>query len=357
MPKLRKTLPKDFQDLINAGDDEAIKAALQKCEVGAYYGSSQNTALFYTGLSREVVAWLLERGEDINYKNHQGKTPLHAQAESADGAVELYLELGADIEAERLYDKETPLFSAAICYQTENVRILMEHGANIHKKNAMFKRNPLEEVLSRCMNAYIENTADIAELFLNAGMTISEDMKKSVIRIGSDYEFYKSEFPPEFAESTNQGMMRLYELFDVPPVPAVEKHSENAPITVSEGNWWKCHEELWKKLVPPRGQAGTVQGEVIRCSGKLARELMDNGAINWDVDYRKMLKKMPEYFKMGNSLEQSMQQETEAIVSKILKMKHPEMIDNEPERIMEFAVEYVRQNPSPIQLEKTDYDR
>ena len=357
MPKLRKTLPKDFQDLINAGDDEALKAALQKCEVGAYYGSSQNTALFYTGLSREVVAWLLERGEDINYKNRQGKTPLHAQAEHENGAVALYLELGADIEAERLFDRETPIFSAIAHYQTENVKILLEHGADLCKRETLHNRNPLEAMLASCMNAYIEKTAEIAAIFLNAGMTISEDMKKSVIRIGSDYEFYQSEFSPEFAESAKQGMMRLYELFDVPPVPAVEKHNENAPITVSEGNWWKCHEELWKKLVPPRGQAGTVQGEVIRCSGKLARELMDNGAMNWDSEYRTMLKKMPEYFKMGNPLNPAMQQETESIVLKILAMKHPEMIDNEPERIMEFAVEYVRLNPTPIHLEKTDYTR
>lgn len=70
-----------------------------------------------------------------------------------------------------------------------------------------------------------------------------------------------------------------------------------------------------------------------------------------------MLKKMPEYFQMGNPLGQEMQQETEAIVSRILQMQHPEMIDKEPERIMEFAVEYVRRNPNPIPLDKTDYTR
>lgn len=89
----------------------------------------------------------------------------------------------------------------------------------------------------------------------------------------------------------------------------------------------------------------------------LSRELMDNGAMNWDRDYRMMLKKMPEYFQMGNPLAQEMQQETESIVSKILQMRYPEMIDKEPERIMEFAVEYVRGNPNPIPLEKTDYTR
>jgi len=356
MPKLRKTLPKNFQELINAKDDEAIKAALLKCEVGAYDGFSKNTVLFYAGLSKEMVEWLLARGEKINYKNHYGRTPLHAQAEKENGAVELYLSLGADLEAED-NSKETPLFRAVVCYQIDHVKTLLKHGAKMDKKSAIFNRNPLEELFSGCMNANIEKAAKIAELFLNAKMPISEAMKKSVTRIGNDYEFFKAQFPPEFAESTKRGMMRLYELFDVPPVPAIEKHDGNAMITVSDDKWWKCHDELWKKLVPPRGHADTIQGEVIRCSGKLARELMDNGAMNWDADYRTMLSKIPEYFQMGNPLEQTMQQETEEIVSKILKMKHPEMIDNEPERIMEFAVAYVRQNPNPIALQQTDYSR
>ncbi|MDE7476556.1 MAG: ankyrin repeat domain-containing protein [Lachnospiraceae bacterium] len=357
MPKLRKTLPENFQELINAGDDEAVKAALQKCEVGAYRrGYSKDTALFYTGLSRELIGWLLERGEKINHRNQYKRTPLHAQAESANGAVALYLELGAELDAVDS-SNETPLFRAVAYYQTENVKILLEHGANIHKRNMLFNRNPLEEMLSGCMNAYIEKAAQISELFLGAGMQVSDNMKKSVVRIGNDYEFYKEQFPPEFAEQAKRGVARLYELFDVPPVPPIEKHDEKSQITVSEDKWWKCHDELWKKLVPPSGHANTVQGEVIRCSGKLAHELMDNGAMNWDSDYRTMLKKMPEYFKMGNPLEQTMQQETKAIVAKILKMKYPEMIDKEPERIMEFAVAYVRQNPNPIELKQTDYSR
>lgn len=49
--------------------------------------------------------------------------------------------------------------------------------------------------------------------------------------------------------------------------------------------------------------------------------------------------------------------DVEAIVSKILTMQHSEMIDKEPERIMEFAVEYVGRNPNPILLEETDYAR
>ena len=71
-----------------------------------------------------------------------------------------------------------------------------------------------------------------------------------------------------------------------------------------------------------------------------------------------MLEKMPAYFQMGNPLEKPMQQEAaEAIVSKILHMKYSEMVDKEPERIMEIAVEYVRRNPDPIALKQTEYNR
>lgn len=357
MPRLRKTLPKDLQALIDAGDDEAVKAALQKCEVGAYDSLyPRDTVLFCTGLSRPLVEWLLARGESLRYRDHYGRTPLHAQAEKENGAVELYLELGAEVDAVD-NSKQTPLFQAAVFYQAQNIKILMEHGADIYKKSKIFGNNALEEMLSGCMNGHIEKAAAIAEIFLAAGMPVSTKMQKSVLRIGKDYEFFKSQFPPESAASTERGMMRLYELFHVPPVPPVEKHDGTMPITVGEGDWWKCHEALWKKLVPPRGHADTVQGEVIRCSGKLARELMDNGAMNWDSDYRTMLKKMPAYFKMGTPLEPDMQREAEAIVAKILSLKHPEQIDQEPERIMEFAVAYVRRNPDPIALERTDYAR
>jgi hypothetical protein len=46
--------------------------------------------------------------------------------------------------------------------------------------------------------------------------------------------------------------------------------------------WPKRHEELWDALVPARGQAPTVQGELIRVTGRLADEAHRNGNMNWD---------------------------------------------------------------------------
>jgi len=48
-----------------------------------------------------------------------------------------------------------------------------------------------------------------------------------------------------------------------------------------EYRWWEEHDRLWKELVPARGQAPTVQGELVRCAGRLTDEAYRNGNQNW----------------------------------------------------------------------------
>ncbi len=43
--------------------------------------------------------------------------------------------------------------------------------------------------------------------------------------------------------------------------------------------------ELWGALVPDRGHADTVHGEVLRAVGRLASEDRRNGCMNWGEDY------------------------------------------------------------------------
>jgi hypothetical protein len=38
---------------------------------------------------------------------------------------------------------------------------------------------------------------------------------------------------------------------------------------MSDGDWRTEFKRLWKELVPPEGQADTVQGELIRALGRL----------------------------------------------------------------------------------------
>lgn len=63
MAKLRKTLPKDFQETLDGRDVEQIKSILEKCELYAYSGYGKDTVLFFRNLPDELV---LEKGMDIN---------------------------------------------------------------------------------------------------------------------------------------------------------------------------------------------------------------------------------------------------------------------------------------------------
>ncbi|MFR1310340.1 MAG: hypothetical protein ACLSCO_16680 [Gallintestinimicrobium sp.] len=82
----------------------------------------------------------------------------------------------------------------------------------------------------------------------------------------------------------------MYELLHVEPVPKRILYDGKTRIEIHAKSWQKQHAELWNLLVPGSGHAGTVQGEVVRISGKLAYELLDNGGINWDADYNNLAK-------------------------------------------------------------------
>jgi hypothetical protein len=52
--------------------------------------------------------------------------------------------------------------------------------------------------------------------------------------------------------------------------------------------WEQEHARLWNALVPARGQAATLQGELIRIAGKLTDQAYRNGNCNWDADHTRM---------------------------------------------------------------------
>ena len=53
-------------------------------------------------------------------------------------------------------------------------------------------------------------------------------------------------------------------------------------------DWKQEHDRLWESLVPPEGQAETLQGELIRIAGKLTDQAFRNGNMNWDAEHVKM---------------------------------------------------------------------
>ncbi|MFJ7405021.1 MULTISPECIES: ankyrin repeat domain-containing protein [unclassified Lysinibacillus] len=351
MGKKKKTLPKNFDELIEAGDISALKEVFMKCELDARGGYSKSTALSFFNIPNELVRWLVEQGADINASDSYGRTPLHKHAISSSGTTELLIDLGADIEASD-YQDETPLFVAAGFCNSNAVHTLVAKGANINAENKM-KQTPLEKALAMCKNIDIVNMAKVADILLNAGVTVTQEMKKSIKRIGTDFEFHREGFNKDYLNQTDEGLLHLYELFDVPPVGKRKTHDDVSPIVVVTKGWQAQHNELWSLLIPSQGHAKTVQGEVIRITGKVSYEILDNGAINWDNQYRKMLSSLNHYFSMGTPLNDAALQEAETLV-KALRNGHGR---DEPARLCELAVCWVLSNLNPITLEQPDYKR
>jgi hypothetical protein len=55
-----------------------------------------------------------------------------------------------------------------------------------------------------------------------------------------------------------------------------------------KGRYQREAAALWESLVPPSGQPDTVQGELIRCTGRLGGEQYRNGNANWDDSFIRM---------------------------------------------------------------------
>lgn len=354
MAKKRVTLPKEFKDLMDEGNIEALKAVYDRCELSAHDGRfSLCTPLHMGGVPDELVIWLVEQGLDINIPDYYGATPLYRQAILGRDTVKLLLELGADIGKPNTYG-ETPLHVAAEFFHPKTVKLLIDKGADVNAKNDM-GRTPLASVLMVCRGIYIAQTAEIASMLLDAGAKKTSAMKEKVENIGKDFEFHREGINPDYLEAADKGLAILYRLFDVKPVAKRITHDGSAPILVKEGTWEEQYEELWSFLIPSSGAAKTVQGEVIRIPGRVRDELDRNGGANWDRDYRKMLQALPQYLSLGNPLSDQELEETKELIAQV----HGKDFDDEPrlDRLCQLAIAWIKQNPEPLPLEKTSYKR
>ncbi|EJU34038.1 MULTISPECIES: ankyrin repeat domain-containing protein [Capnocytophaga] len=348
MAKKKKTLPANFDELLEAKDLDALKAVFNECELNAYDRYSfKKPALSFYDIPLELMDWLIAQGADINVKDEYDRTPLHyhVQVNNVE-RVALLLERGADIEAQDKY-KNTPLHFAE--YNAEAAQLLIEKGANINAKDDR-GNTPLERMLFRLRNAYIEKAAKTAELYLKAGSKPTKFAKEQITRIGEDFEFHRNDFNPEYLEETDAGLQRLYKLFDVPPVPRRIQYDGKSPIVLTGDTWEERFEQAWTLLVPSSGSATTMQGEVVRIAGRVNDELLRNAMGNWDKEYRKMLTAISGYLQQGNSLSENELTEVADIQKHIL-----EDDGTGTQRLCELATAWVVQNPQPIALGKVNY--
>lgn len=359
MASKRKTLPNDFDKTIKTGTTEDLIKIMNKCMPNAVGGYNKYNVFGFPGISEEFARWLLEYGTDINMQDSFGYTPLHHQAMRFHNReqVELYIELGADLEIQST-NNGGPLHGAADHGCADNLKLLIEKGADINSRTN--SRNPeggytaLEFALSRCRGADITEKIDAVELLIRAGVPVSDKVKQDVKRIGEGIEFHRSSFPEDRVAVIDDAIQRLYDLTGVMPVARRRLHDGVSPIMVTAQTWQEQYQELWDYLVLSMGACQTVQGEVIRVSGRVNEELIGTGGANWDADYRLMLDCLQKYFVMGNSLDQDFLGEAEELIARAKECAVDEL---SLQRLAQLCVEWVLKNPRPIAMKRPPYRR
>ena len=108
----------------------------------------------------DLLAILARNGADPNDSDGFGETALGHAVEFCDSkVVDQLLELGADPEVESLMTK--PLVQAALFGKTDNVRVLLEHGAN--------PNSPQASGLTALLEAARYGYREIVEMLLKYG--------------------------------------------------------------------------------------------------------------------------------------------------------------------------------------------
>lgn len=351
MGKKRKTLPKNFEEICERGNLDELKAVYQKCDLGAYTGYSKYTAYSCFGIPEPFIIWLAEQGADIDAQDTYGKTALHHHAVYWKSSIDALLKNEASV---LIIDNQgdTPLHKAAGTSRAAAVKSLLAYDAPVDLKNNA-GLTPLETCLIQCTNANLSEAAKVVALLLEAGAEKTALMPDYVVKIGETFEFYRSNFNSEMLEETETALHTLYKQFNVTPIARRREHDGVSPITITASTWQKQHQELWELLVPGSGPCQTLQGEVIRITGKVSDEIFRNGGGNWDRHYRAMVRSLNTSFAQGAPLSEELLAEVRQLTKAIAGGNG----DDELARLTELSVQWVLLNPMPIALEEPKYKR
>lgn len=346
MARKRSTLPKNFDDLLKVGDLAALQAVFDSCAIDARGGHDKSTALAFVDCPDELARWLIEEGLDVDAASPTTqRTPLNTRA-AYWPSIAVLVELGADVDA-RDKSGRTPMHAAVT--KPHHLKVLIASGGEV---DPVYNRGltPLRAALTTCRNADISRVAESAALLLAAGAAVPDRAHELVTRIGTDFEFHRSGFNTDLVEETDAGLQRLYELFDVAPVPRRVPHDDTSRIHVTATDVDGQYDELWALLVPSSGPAATTQGEVLRLAGKISREIAGNGSINWNSDFRAMVTALGAHLATGTPVDH-----LDRLTPVLAQVSTGCAGDADLRRVRHAAVAWVLANPDPSPLPSPDY--
>lgn len=99
---------------------------------------------------------------------------------------------------------------------------------------------------------------------------------------------------------------------------------------------------IWRDFVPPRGQASTVQGELMRAVEKLRDEAVRNGNVNWDKGFKILLRYLAQHLLDADVFSKTARAETRKTLWRLRFAMFPAMDDEVYDRLGDRVVEYYR---------------
>lgn len=136
-------------------------------------------------------------------------------------------------------------------------------------------------------------------------------------------------------------------------------HDGVSPIQIpDEDDENRAFQMLWDFLVPSCGKAQTAQGEVIRIAGRVQHEFLDNGCINWDEDFKKMLDAFLQYLQLGKGFDEEDLKTAGVLVNLIKENGDQGFIDDKLILVLcSCAMTWVKQNPEVMAPLPAEYSR
>lgn len=349
----KKKLPNNFDLLVASHDMNSFADFFSKYEITATnVGKSTSNAFSYMNLSVEQAQFLLDNGLNPDMDCGFGYSAVAHQADNKD-VLELLIKNGADINlAVKSYNGNALARACTTC-NVQAVRNLLDAKASVDITCGLDNKTLIDGVLAGCQNIYIPNALEICEMLLQSGAKTSEKTKEYVEEIGKRFEFFRNNINKDILPKLVEALAALYVLFNVTPVEPRIMNSIDEEIKVKRGKWQTQYEELRQKLVPGRGKAETLQGEMIRIVGKITYEILDNGGMNWDTEYKKMTNALNGYLKQNEKMDTALVDEACNIAGHISSCSRKE----ELYRLTELVVMWITSNSMPKKLGEVDYIR
>ncbi|NDV96558.1 hypothetical protein D0T84_16785 [Dysgonomonas sp. 521] len=106
--------------------------------------------------------------------------------------------------------------------------------------------------------------------------------------------------------------------------------------------------KIWKEMVPLRGQAPTVQGELLRIVEKLRDEACRNGNINYSKDHKLMAKFVKDTLIDSDTFEKGEKKQIKEYIKLLSVANRPYIEDDAYDYLTDRICEFYNKHPEPI---------